>query len=378
MLKLLKSIVNQFSIYGDFIDAEPFGSGHINGTFVSLWNQAGTPVRYLHQRINDTAFPRPGEVMENIHRITSHILKKLEAAGTADKSRRTPQVVPARNGNLWVRDETGGWWRTYLFIDGVKTCDIAGSPGQARMAGAAVGRFQKQLIDLPGPRLYDCVPHFHDMVVRYHHFDEALERDVCKRSAGAAAEIAFMKENRERGEMLVQRLKDGNIPERICHNDTKMNNILFNEEMTEGICVTDLDTVMPGTVLYDVGDLIRTVATRAAEDETDISLVKFDPVFFKALVDGYLFEAADFLIGEEMELIAESGRYITQIMAVRFLTDYLMGDVYYKTARPEHNIDRCRNQIALIRDMDTQWDVITAILGGLREGLQRKDRRTFH
>ncbi len=366
MLELLKKIINQFSIYGDFIDAVPFGKGHINGTFVSLWNQAGTPVRYLHQRINDTAFPHPDEVMDNIYRITSHILKKLELAGVADKSQRTPQVVPARNGALWVRDEKGGWWRTYLFIDGVKTCELAESSKEARMAGCAVGKFQKLLADLPGPRLYDCVPHFHDMVVRYQQFDEALEQDVCKRAAGAFSEIAFMKENRARGEALVQKLKDGNIPERICHNDTKMNNILFNEEMTEGICVTDLDTVMPGTVLYDVGDLIRTVTARAAEDETDLSLVEFDPVFFAAVVEGYLSETDGFLIDEESELIAEAGRYITQIMALRFLTDYLKGDVYYKIARPEHNLDRARNQIALIRDMDKQWDSITVILRELR------------
>jgi Ser/Thr protein kinase RdoA (MazF antagonist) len=364
MLELLKSIVNDFAIYGDFIDAKAFGNGHINGTFLSRWNQAGVQVRYLHQRINVTAFPHPMEVMDNIQRVTSHILKKLD--GLPDKSQRTPQVVPARNGDLFVRDETGAWWRTYLFIDGVETREMAENLDQARMLGAAVGKFQKLLADLPSPRLFDSFPNFHDMIFRYHQFDEALAKDVCKRAAESSAEIAFMKKNRDRAESLVRKLKDGNIPERICHNDTKMNNILFNKDMTEGICVTDLDTVMPGTVLYDVGDLIRTVTTRAAEDETNLSKIKFDLSYFEAVIEGYITEAANFLVNEELELIAEAGRYITQIMAIRFLTDYLNGDVYYKIARPSHNIDRCRNQIALIRDMDNQWDAIETCLGNLR------------
>jgi Ser/Thr protein kinase RdoA (MazF antagonist) len=305
--------------------------------------------------------------MDNIQRVTSHILKKLD--GLPDKSQRTPQVVPARNGDLFVRDAEGGWWRTYLFIDGVETPEMAETLDQARLLGCAVGKFQKLLADLPGPRLFDSVPNFHNMVWRYELFDEALAKDSCRRASSVSAEIAFMKENRARAEMLVQKLKDGNIPEHICHNDTKMNNILFNKDMTEGICVTDLDTLMPGTVLYDVGDLIRTVTTRAAEDETDLSKIKFDLSFFEALIKGYLSEAAEFLITEELEYIAEAGRYITHIMAIRFLTDYLKGDVYYKIARPNHNLDRCRNQIALIKDMDRQWDAIETCVRELREGL---------
>lgn len=366
MLELLTSIVNDFSIYGDFIDAKPFGNGHINGTFLSRWNQAGITIRYLHQRINTIAFPHPMEVMDNIHRVTSHILKKLD--GLPDKSQRTPQVVPARNGDLFVRDEKGGWWRTYLFIDGVVTREMAENPDQARLLGQAVGKFQKLLADLPGPRLFDSFPNFHNMIFRYVQFDEALRNDVCNRAKEIAGETAFMKENRTRAEMLVHKVKEGKIPERICHNDTKMNNILFNEDMSEGICVTDLDTVMPGTVLYDVGDLIRTVATRAAEDETDLSKIKFDSSYFQALIEGYLFEAVSFLTDEEIAYIPEAGRYITHIMAVRFLTDYLNGDIYYKIKHPRHNLDRCRNQIALIREMDAQWDAITEIVKKLREG----------
>ncbi len=365
-LELLQRIVHEFALYGEFIEAKPFGSGHINGTFVSIWNQAGTLVRYVHQRINEKAFHHPDEVIENMQRVTSHIRRKLELSGADDRSRRTIQLVPAKNGNLWVRDELGGWWRTYLFIEAVKTIEITDSPDQARILGCAVGKFQKQLADLPGPRLFESIPHFHDMVFRYHHFDEALEKDICNRTAAAAGEIRFMHENRERGETLIRKLLDRGIPERICHNDTKINNIFFNEQLTEGICVADLDTVMPGTILYDVGDMIRTVTTRAAEDETDLSLVRFDTVYFQALVEGYLSEAACFLTPEESELIAEAGRYMTQIMGLRFLTDYLEGDIYYKIGREGHNLDRCRNQIALIRDMDNQWNSIMKILENMR------------
>jgi hypothetical protein len=361
--------VNQFFIYCDFIEAKAFGNGHINGTFLSRWNQAGLEVRYLHQRINHFAFPHPMEVMDNIHRVTSHILMKLE--GLPDKSQRTPQVVPARNGDLFVRDETGGWWRTYLFIDGVVTQEMAENLDQARLLGSAVGKFQKHLADLPGPRLFDSFPDFHNMIFRYHQFDEALKNDVRKRAAEVSAEITFMQENRVRSESLVRKVKDGSSPERICHNDTKMNNILFNKDMTEGICVTDLDTVMMGSALYDVGDLIRTVTTRAAEDETDIAKIKFDISYFESLIAGYLAEASGFLVKDELALIAEAGRYITHIMAIRFLTDYLNGDVYYKIAHPAHNIDRCRNQIALIRDMDKQWDAIETCLGKLRSRFER-------
>ncbi|MDR2898434.1 MAG: phosphotransferase, partial [Spirochaetaceae bacterium] len=255
-LELLQAILPDFVIYGEFVEAKPFGSGHINGTFVSTWNQAGTRVRYLHQRINEIVFHHPDEVMDNIQRVTSHIMKKLELAGVPDRSRRISQVVPARDGKPYVRDETGGWWRTYLFIEDVRFCEIAESPDQARMLGTAVGKFQKLLADLPGPRLYETIPHFHDMVLRYRRFDEVLAEDSCNRAAGAAAEIAFLNENRERGERISRKFVHSGasddessalrvvlhnmLPERICHNDTKINNILFNEELTEGICVTDL------------------------------------------------------------------------------------------------------------------------------------------
>jgi hypothetical protein len=359
--------IQQFALYGEFEIAETFGAGHINSTFRSRWNQAGTQLRYIHQRINEKVFAHPDQVMENIERVTRHIAATLSRSGGKDLSRRVLTLVPSRDGKPWVRDREGGWWRTYLFIEGTHSLELINSAGEARVLGKSIGQFQKQLADLGGARLHETIPGFHDMEQRYRRFYEALDRDVCNRAREVAPEIAFMKANEERGAILFRALRDGTIPERICHNDTKINNILIDDDDNQVRCVVDLDTVMPGTSLFDLGDLIRTVATRAEEDERDLSKVTFDPAFFEALLDGYVSEAAEFLQGPEWELLTESGRNITQIMALRFLTDYLEGDLYYQTARPGHNLDRCQNQIALIRSMDTQWAAAQGIAGTLVE-----------
>jgi Ser/Thr protein kinase RdoA (MazF antagonist) len=199
------------------------------------------------------------------------------------------------------------------------------------------------------------------MEKRYARFYEALSKDSHNRAESVKTEISFMRENEERGAVLIRSLQSGIIPERICHNDAKINNILIDDESSRALCVIDLDTVMPGTALFDLGDLIRTVTNRAMEDERDLSKVIFDPVFFEALLDGYLSAAKEFLIPAELDLLCEAGRNITQIMGLRFLTDYLEGDHYYRTARPDHNLDRCRTQIALMRSMDSQWEAALAI-----------------
>ncbi|MDR2019772.1 MAG: aminoglycoside phosphotransferase family protein [Treponema sp.] len=364
-LSLLTGVLGQFVIYGELETAAPFGSGHINDTFRSRWNQGGTRVQYLHQRINEQVFVRPDQVMENIERVTRHIAEKLAAEGASGISRRVLTVVPSRDGKCWARDAEGGWWRTYFFIEGTHALELASSPEEARVLGKSVGRFQKQLADLGGERLHETIPDFHHMEKRYLRFYEALSRDAAGRAGEAEAETAFMRENEERGALLIRALKDGSIPERICHNDTKMNNVLMDDESGEALCLCDLDTVMPGAGLFDTGDLIRTVTTRAEEDERDLARVSFDPVFFRALLDGYIGEAAEFLTEREKSLLPESGRNITHIMGLRFLTDYLEGDHYYHIDRPGHNLDRCRNQIALIRSMDRQWDEAVRIAAEL-------------
>jgi len=364
--KILNDVVSQFAIYGECVGISPFGGGHINSTFQSRWNQAGTMLRYTHQRINHKIFVHPDEMMENILRVTNHIREKNSKAGLPDWSRRSLTVVLARDGKPWARDQEGGWWRTYLFIENVYTTEIMSSPKEAKFLGVSIGNFQKQLADLPPPRLYDTIPDFHDMQKRYVRFHQALEKDICSRAKDVQAEIDFMLANEERGAVLIRALREGRIPERITHNDTKMNNILIDEADSKALCIIDLDTVMPGTSLFDVGDLIRTVTNTAAEDEKDISKIEFNSAFFEALLEGYFSQALDFLTKEEIDLASESGRNITQIMALRFLTDYLEGDHYYHTSRPGHNLDRCRTQIALIRSMDSKWESILKIVQGIR------------
>ncbi|MDR0323094.1 MAG: aminoglycoside phosphotransferase family protein [Treponema sp.] len=357
-----EKIVGQFAIYGEYIDSSSFGSGHINDTFQSRWNQAGAILRYVHQKINQHVFVQPDKVMENILRVTTHIAEQNRSLGLPDWSRRSLVVVPAKDGKPWVRDAEGGWWRTYLFVENSHTKNMPSSPQEARFLGASIGLFQKQLSNLPQPRLHDTIPNFHNMEIRYRRFYEVLKEDICGRVKDAGGEIDFVRNNEERGAVLIRAMQEGRIPERICHNDTKMNNILIDDKDSTALCVIDLDTVMPGTSLFDVGDLIRTVTTSAAEDETELSRVEFDTVFFEALLDGYLSEALNFLTPEETTLIAEAGRNITHIMALRFLTDYLEGDKYYRISRPAHNLERCRNQIALIKSMDSKFETAVEIV----------------
>jgi thiamine kinase-like enzyme len=360
-----ESIVSQFAIHGEFEGIEPFGGGHINQTYRSLWNQAGMRARYIHQRVNEKVFPKPDELMENIERITRHIAKKLKDEGMEDTSRRVLTVIPSREGKLWARDEESGWWRTYLYIENTYTLEITSSPAAASFLGKSIANFQRQLADIGGKRLHETIPYFHNMEKRYERFYDALSRDCKGRAKNVEPEINFMKQNEGRGAVLVRALREGHLPERVCHNDAKISNILIDDDSSEAFCVIDLDTVMPGTSLFDVGDLIRTVTTRAAEDETDLSKVEFDLEFFEALLGGYLSEAGKFLTPPELELICEAGRNITQIMGLRFLTDYIEGDRYYRIARQDHNLDRCRTQIALIKSMDHKWEKAEKIVKSL-------------
>lgn len=368
-------IFKRFAIYGDLVSFKPFGGGHINGTYLSVWNQAGTQVRYTHQRINRRVFQNPAAVIENIRRITEHIAAKLiaeaepaaaianQGAAAVPVSRQALTLIPAKDGRYFYIDPAGEYWRTYLFIEDAVTYERMESSALARKAGAAIGAFQRQLSDYRGPALHETIPDFHNMHSRYDQLDHAVAHDVAGRLAEVRAELAFLEANRARGMILSDGLARGTLPRGITHNDTKLNNILFDAATGNALCIIDLDTVMPGTVLFDTGDLIRTAANTACEDEPDLSKVRFDTSLFAALIDGYLSTASSFLTPAEKSLIAESGRVLTQIMAVRFLTDYLNGDRYYKISRPTHNLDRARSQIALIRSMDSQWERILHIVG---------------
>ncbi len=286
-------VARQFAIRGDFVSAEPYGSGHINDTFCVVFDQAGARVRYLFQRINHHIFKQPVALMENIQRVTTHLGHAV--APLPDASRRALSLIPARDGQPWHRDAAGYYWRVYLFIEEARTYDAVQSPAQAFAAAYAFGRFQKLLADLPAPRLHDTIPDFHHTPKRFAALQQAIEKDAVNRAASARAEIAFAL----RHQPLTRVLLDARLPERVTHNDTKFNNVMLDDATGEGICVIDLDTVMPGLALYDFGDMVRTTTSPTREDERDLSQVVMQFPMYQALVEGYLSTAAEFLTRDE-------------------------------------------------------------------------------
>jgi len=356
----IRNVAVEFPIYGDFISGAPYGSGHINDTYAVAFNQAGASLRYIFQRINHEIFKDPAALMENIKRVTSHQASKL--VGRSDSSRRTLTVVETRSGLPYHLDEGGNYWRVYPMIEGAQSHDVLETPTQAFNAAKAFGGFQKLLVDLPGGRLQETIPHFHDTPKRLDAFKEALMRDSANRALDAKPEIDFVLARVPMASRLLDLHAAGKIPERVTHNDTKLNNVLIDEVTNEGLCVIDLDTVMPGLALYDFGDMVRTGTSPASEDERDLSKVRARLDMFTALLEGYLSEAAAFLNDTEKELLPFSGMLITFEIGIRFLTDFLSGDVYFKTSRPGHNLDRCRTQFKLVESLESQEEALNRAL----------------
>jgi hypothetical protein len=358
----LHSIFARFAADGDYLAAEPYGSGHINDTYRLLCRRNGTEVPYLLQRINHRIFTRPLELMDNISRVTTHLQDRL--AGHPDAARRALRLIPARDDGAPVhRDGDGNWWRMYDFIVDAHTHDVIDSPEQAYQAAYAFGLFQRQLADLPGGRLHETIPNFHHTPARFANFARALAEDPRGRACEARAEIAFALAHEPLAGVLLDLNARGEIPERVTHNDTKINNVMLDDTTGEGICVIDLDTVMPGLALYDFGDLVRTSTSPAAEDETDLAKVVMQMPMYEALVVGYLKACGDILTPAEKAHLAFSGKLITLEIGVRFLTDFLQGDVYFKTKRPCHNLDRCRTQFALVADIERQEKAMNTLAG---------------
>jgi hypothetical protein len=353
-------IATRFAIAGDWLDALPYGHGHINDTFAVRFNQAGTIVRYIFQRVNTRIFTQPEQLMENILRVTEHA--RAKRLGHPDASRQALTVVPADDGQPWARDTEGGFWRVYYFVEGTLSRDTVQSADEAYQAARAFGLFQKDLADLPAPRLHETIADFHHTPKRFAALEAAIAQDPCGRVAQCAPEIEFALARQPDASLLVDLLATGELPERITHNDTKLNNVLLNAADGQGLCVIDLDTVMPGLVHYDFGDMVRTATCTCAEDETDLSRIQVRFDLFEALLRGYLSAAADVLTPREREYLPFSGKLITLEIGVRFLTDYLSGDVYFKTRRPGHNLDRCRNQFQRVRSIEAQLDAMRQLL----------------
>ncbi len=352
----LTRIYPLFDLDGAYAGGVPYGSGHINDTYAVTIDRAGRPVRYIFQRINHDIFKDPVKLMSNISRVTSHLAGKLR--GHPDARRRTLTVVPARTGLDYVHDGAGLYWRAYEFIENARTYDAIENAGQAREAARSFGLFQHLLNDLPGSPLHETIPDFHNTPRRFAALVDAVSNDVCNRAATAREEIDFLVRREPDYYRLVNLQRDGKIPLRTTHNDTKLNNVMLDDVTGEGICVIDLDTVMPGLALYDFGDMVRTATSRSREDERDLSLVCMQLPMFSALVRGYLESASAFLNAVEIENLPFAGKLITLETGMRFLTDYLNGDVYFKTSRPGHNLDRCRTQCRLVCSIEEQSGVM--------------------
>lgn len=357
----IQKISSQFQLRGKVVAFSPYGSGHINDTYKVDVLQGGVPVSYIIQRVNSNIFPNVDKLMENIQRVTGHLGSKILARG-GDPTRETLTLIPTHDGACYYRDNDGNCWRAYIFIAGAKTYDAVSDASMAFEAAKAFGTFQKQLADMPGGPLFESIQYFHHTPRRFANFLKSLEADKCNRAVLAKKEIDFCLARKDMVSFVVDGLEDGSIPSRVTHNDTKINNIMMDDANGKGICVIDLDTVMPGSVLYDFGDQVRTATATAAEDERDLSKVTFRLDFFEALARGYLESAAEFLVPAERKGLAQSGALITFEIGLRFLTDFLDGDIYFKTHREGHNLDRCRTQFEMTRQMDEQMERMTAVV----------------
>jgi hypothetical protein len=367
MQRDIEQIVKYFCIYGDFLRARPYGSGHINDTYKVSFSQGGTCVNYILQRINHYVFKNPPEMMENIERITNHIRNKLKVINGEDVSRQVLTVVKTRENTTFYYDSEGNYWRVYYYIERATTFDSLDSLEKAFQAAQMFGDFLGMLSDLPPPLLHETIPDFHNAPVRLEEFERILKSDRLNRAKDAAFEIDFLSNNSELLTILPGLVDKGKIPIRTTHNDTKINNVLFDDDSGKGICIIDLDTVMPGLSLYDFGDLVRTTLSSAAEDERDLSQVNIDLSRFEVIVKGYLASAQRFINRTEIQHLVTGAMMMTLVIGTRFLGDFLSGDRYFKVARKEHNLDRCRVQFKLVQLMLTNEERLQQIVAQARD-----------
>lgn len=360
----LEKIYRHFRLPGRHVTAHPFGNGHINDTFRLVRDVDGSEQFFTLQRINHNVFHHPEQVMANIERVTRHAREKIATRG-GDPAKSVLTLVPLENGQHFIRDEEGNTWRIYVFVEGASMYEVAPSPTVLTSAAAAFGEFQLLLADLPGERLHETIPDFHHTPKRFTAFEQAVREDRAGRVAEVREEIDFLLARGADASRITDGLASGALPERVTHNDTKINNVLI-DPAGQALCVIDLDTVMPGSALYDFGDMVRGGASKSTEDEPDSTQAGIQMDNFTALARGYVGAVREMLTPAEWELLAFSARLITYEQAIRFLGDYLNGDVYYKTSRPGQNLDRARTQIAMVREMEERAAEMEAIITGFR------------
>lgn len=350
----VSEIGNRFAIGGSFVEGEEIHSGHINSTFRATYELPdGSRHRYILQQINSSVFKDPHAVMRNVERVTRHINSKVLRV-KKDLGGQTLNLYPARGGHFWVEGEADSIWRCYNFIEGCLTYDVVENTRQAYQAARAFGSFQDLVSDLPASDIVETIPDFHDTRKRFDRLVAVAGLDPKGRLAAVREEYDFIVARAGDTHQLLQLRDEAAIPVRVTHNDTKINNVMIDAETDEAVCVIDLDTVMPGLSLYDFGDLVRSATSPTEEDETDLSKVRMRMPMFEALVEGFLDSAGGFLNEAELAHLAFSGKLITLETGIRFLTDFLEGDTYFKIHRPGHNLDRCRTQLKLVQRIEEQ------------------------
>lgn len=357
----IEEAINGFHFPNGLTGYGPYGSGHINDTFLLEYRTTAGEQKFILQRMNSDIFTKPAEVMENILGVTSFLREQIVRDG-GDPERETLNVIMAKDGKAYYIDKRGDYWRAYNFVTDAVTFDKVEKPEDFYQSALAFGNFQRQLASYPAKTLHETIRGFHDTRARFETFLKAVEADVCKRAASVKPEIDFVLARKDVADCFGELQDAGKLPLRVTHNDTKLNNIIIDNESGRGICVIDLDTVMPGLAMNDFGDAIRFGANTAAEDEKDLSKVSCDLELFTLYAKGFIEGCGGRLTDKEIELMPMGAKVMTFECGMRFLTDYLEGDHYFKVHREGHNLDRCRTQFKLVEDMECKWDEMNRIV----------------
>lgn len=360
-LENARQAMAHFPVNGELAEIRPYGNGHINDTYLVEMQEGAERWNLILQRINSDIFKKPDELMENILSVTSHLRRKIEAEG-GNPDRETLNVVCAEDGKPYYRDENNNYYRIYKFIDKAISYDAVEKPEDFYESAVAFGHFQSMLADFPAAQLHETIPGFHDTKARFERFCEVVKEDKMGRAAEMEKEIQFVLDRSALAAELGEKQNSGELPLRVTHNDTKLNNIMLDEATGKAICVIDLDTVMPGMAVNDFGDSIRFGASTAAEDEMDLSRVECSMELFETYAKGYIEGCAGRLTEAELKALPLGAKTMTFECGMRFLTDYLEGDVYFKVHREGHNRDRCRTQFKLVADMEAKWDEMNRIV----------------
>lgn len=357
----LKAAAAAFCLEGMPKEITPYGNGHINDTFLLVCNDNGAEKKYILQRMNRSIFKNPAALMENVANVTSYLQEEIRKSG-GDPNRETLSVIKTHTGENYLEDSLHNFWRVFPFIDHTFCLEKVENAGDFYDCAVAFGGFQRRLASYPADTLHETIPFFHHTPSRFQDLKKAVEEDAVGRASMVQEEIRFALEREADTHVLTDLLEKGELPLRVTHNDTKLNNILFDDTTRKALCIIDLDTVMPGLSLYDFGDSIRTGANTGAEDEPDLSKVGLNLSLFEVYTKGFLTGCAGSLTPLEIRLLPMGAKLMTYECGIRFLTDFLVGDTYFKIHRPNHNLDRARTQFKLVADMEKKWEDMTKIV----------------